>query len=81
MDRAGLGAFADRNGAVIQHSLLLFAHRPSDRKMQRVAMCGVVKRRRPILAKCRQLRRELGLSPDARLNSQRPIAWVRDNRL
>ena len=60
---------------MIQRSLPLFAHRPSNAAMRRVAMCGVMKRRRPILAVARQIRRELNLPPSPALNSQRPIAW------
>ena len=61
---------------MIQASLHLFtAARATDAKMQRVAMCGVVLRKRPILAMARRLRRELELAPDPRLNSLRPIAW------
>ena len=60
---------------MIQRNLLLFAHTPSDRKMRRVAMCGVYLRKRPILARARQLRRDMGLAPLPALNSLRPIAW------
>ncbi len=60
---------------MIQRNLPLFAHRACDLKMRRVAMCGVVKRKRPILAVARKIRRELGLPPLAALNAPRPIAW------
>ena len=59
----------------MQRSLPLFAHRPTDVAMRRVAMCGVMKRRRPILAVARQIRRELDMPPSPALNSPRPIAW------
>ena len=65
---------------MIQHNLPLFAHRPTNEAMRRVAYCGVTKRRRPILAVARQMRRELGMPPAPALNSQRPIAWTKFNR-
>jgi hypothetical protein len=63
-----------------QHLLPLFAHRPSDQTMRRVAMCGVVKRKRPMLAVARQIRRELGMPLAPALNSFRPIAWKKGIR-
>lgn len=61
---------------MIQHLLPLFAHHPRDEKMRRVAYCGVAKRKRPVLAVARQIRRELGLPKLAGLNSIRPITWL-----
>ena len=61
---------------IAQRSLPLFTHTPSDKKMRRVAYCGVWKRKRPILARARQIRRELNLASLPALNSLRPIAWT-----
>ena len=61
---------------MIQRSLPLFTRHPSDRKMRRVAYCGVWRRKRPILAKARAMRRMMNLPPLAGLNSMRPIAWT-----
>ena len=41
-----------------QRALRLFAPRPTDQHMRRVAYCGVVKRKRHMLVVARRLRRE-----------------------
>jgi hypothetical protein len=57
---------------MIQRLLPLFAHRPGDEHFRSLAKRGAVLRKRPILARARQLRRELGLPAAEALNSLRP---------